>query len=249
MKTQSFKIGGMDCAEEIAILKREIGPLAGGEDKLSFDLLNAKMIIEAEGAVSEDAVIKAVARTGMRASVWNNVGEHPAEKQSLWSARGRQLMTAASGAALSLAFVIHAGMHGVRDALASDSEVSHVFPAAPLLMYLVAVVCGGWFVFPKALYSLRSLRPDMNLLMVVAVAGAIGIGEYFEAATVAFLFAVALLLESWSVGRARRAIAALMDLSPQTAQCMEGAALVERPIAEVPGGSAGVGKAGRAHPS
>jgi Cd2+/Zn2+-exporting ATPase len=58
----------------------------------------------------------------------------------------------------------------------------------------------------------------MNLLMVVAVVGAILIGEFFEAATVAFLFAVALALESWSVGRARQAIAALMSISPNTAR-------------------------------
>ena len=34
--------------------------------------------------------------------------------------------------------------------------------------------------------------------MVIAVAGAIGIGEWFEAATVAFLFSLSLTLESWS---------------------------------------------------
>jgi len=48
----------------------------------------------------------------------------------------------------------------------------------------------------------------------VAVIGAIAIGEWFEAATVSFLFALSLMLESWSVGRARRAIAALLDLAP-----------------------------------
>ena len=35
---------------------------------------------------------------------------------------------------------------------------------------------------------------------------------------VSFLFAVSLLLESWSLGRARRAIAALMDLTSPTAR-------------------------------
>ena len=58
----------------------------------------------------------------------------------------------------------------------------------------------------------------MNLLMTVAVFGAIGIGEWFEAATVAFLFALSLALESWSVGRARRAVAALMELTPPVAR-------------------------------
>jgi Cd2+/Zn2+-exporting ATPase len=54
--------------------------------------------------------------------------------------------------------------------------------------------------------------------MLVAVIGAAAIGEWFEAATVAFLFAVSLLLESWSVGRARRAIASLMSLTPPSAR-------------------------------
>ena len=58
----------------------------------------------------------------------------------------------------------------------------------------------------------------MNLLMVVAVAGAIGLGEFFEAATVAFFFSLSLYLESWSVGRARNAVAALLDLAPPTAR-------------------------------
>ena len=46
---RSFKIHGMDCAEEIAVLKREVGPLVGGEANLAFDLLNGKMILS-EGA-------------------------------------------------------------------------------------------------------------------------------------------------------------------------------------------------------
>lgn len=56
----------------------------------------------------------------------------------------------------------------------------------------------------------------MNLLMVLAVIGAVLIDEWFEAATVSFLFAVSLALESWSVGRARRAVEALMAIAPPT---------------------------------
>ena len=56
----------------------------------------------------------------------------------------------------------------------------------------------------KALAALRRLRPDMNLLMCVAVAGAMLLGEWVESGTVAALVALALTLEAWSVGRARR---------------------------------------------
>ena len=40
-----FKVSGLDCAEEVAVLKREIGPLVGGEDRLAFDVLNGRMTV------------------------------------------------------------------------------------------------------------------------------------------------------------------------------------------------------------
>ena len=231
MERRTYKITGMDCAEEIAILRREVGPLVGGEQNLSFDLMNARMNVESPAPFSDDDVTRGVARTGMRATVWNQSKKQ--EAPSFWATRGRLIMTTASGVALSAAFVLHAVTHGAGDALSPEGAGGHTFPAASIGLYLLAVLCGAWFILPKAWYSLRSMRPDMNLLMTIAVVGAIAIGEYFEAATVAFLFAVALLLESWSVGRARRAIAALMDLSPQMARCVEGGEATEKPVAEV----------------
>ena len=65
-----FKIHGMDCAEEIAVLKREVGPLVGGENNLAFDLLNAKMIVSEGASASSEAILKAVAGTGMSAEPW-----------------------------------------------------------------------------------------------------------------------------------------------------------------------------------
>ena len=59
---------------------------------------------------------------------------------------------------------------------------------------------------------------DINALMVVAVAGAVAIGEWEEGAMVVFLFAVAQWLESRSVDRARAAIRSLLDLAPPQAR-------------------------------
>jgi Cd2+/Zn2+-exporting ATPase len=58
----------------------------------------------------------------------------------------------------------------------------------------------------------------MNFLMTIAILGAIGIGEYMEAAAIAFLFALAELLESYSADRARASVEALMEMAPDTAQ-------------------------------
>lgn len=90
-------------------------------------------------------------------------------------------------------------------------------PWPATLCFVFATLTAGRLVFPQAWASLRALRLDMNVLMTVAVGGAWIIGEGAEGAAVVFLFAFAELLESWSVGRARRAIKSLLALAPETA--------------------------------
>ena len=103
-------------------------------------------------------------------------------------------MTMASGLLLLGGFVAHAISAGFLAAILGQEETQ--LPLLAKLFYLAAVVTGAWYVVPKALKALLRLRPDMNLLMTVAVIGAVLIGEFFEAATVAFLFAVSLALEA-----------------------------------------------------
>ena len=215
-----FRIHGMDCAEEVSLLKEELGPLVGGTDQLSFDLLNSRLIVDAGSAkVSASDVIDSIARIGMRAEIWSN-SDNISNDQSFWRQNGRMLLTVTSGIFVLLGFTLSAWLGGsLRAALGSEGMgLSHSVPTASIGAYLVGILSGVWYVLPKAWRSAKTLRPDMNLLMTVAVIGAAAIGEWLEAATVAFLFSVSLLLESWSVGRARRAIAALMDLAPQMAR-------------------------------
>jgi Cd2+/Zn2+-exporting ATPase len=238
MKRVAFKIRGMDCAEEVTVLQRVLGPLVGGEGNLAFDILNGKMtVFLTEEACDEEAILQAVARTGMEAIPWQEFSATRCEEEPFWQRRGRTILCLVSALCLAGGFLWHALRHrSLLDALATGSgSGGHVFPVVSILLYLGAVVSGAWFVAPKALYAARTFRPDMNLLMMVAVAGALAIGEWFEAAAVAFLFAVALLLESWSVGRARLAIKALVDLSPTTARCLspESDDVVEKPVEEV----------------
>lgn len=210
-----FKIHGMDCAEEVTILKREVGPVVGGEDRLSFDILHGRMTVEpADDGISSEVIIRAVTRTGMRAETWRGA------RQSAVDGRrrryGRTISTALSGLLVLAGFVIDVILAGgIGAAIGSEGlGVAHHVPLVSRALYLAAILSALGYVAPKAWRAAVSLRPDMNLLMTVAIVGAIGIGEWFEGSTVAFLFALSLALESWSVGRARRAIAALMELAP-----------------------------------
>ncbi len=230
----AFHVEGLDCAEEVSVLKRAVGPLVGGEEGLAFDVLRGKMtVLLPAGRVPAEEIRRAVAATGMRARPWRP--EAPAAAGGLWSRHGRTVACAASGLLLAAGLVLEvAAAGGLRPALEGSAP-----PLAAVLCFLGAIVAGAWFVLPKAFYAARALRPDIHLLMTVAVAGAIGLGEWVEAASVAFLFALALLLERWSVGRARRAIEALLDLAPPVARYSPPGSdeVREGPVTEVPVGA------------
>lgn len=216
-----FKVHGMDCAEEVATLKREVGPVVGGEEHLAFDLLNAKMIVSEGASASSEAILRAVASTGMNAEPWQELagsGHEKSTRQKL-----QFVLTILSGGLTALAFGLHVwSSGGFHEALGAEG-MGHVhrIPWVSKGAYLGAIFTACWFIAPKAWLSARRLRPDMNLLMVVAILGAISIGEWFEAATVAFLFAVSNALEGWSLSRARRAVEALMDLTPTLVQLVK----------------------------
>jgi len=232
----SFRVEGLDCAEEVAILERVLSPLIGSDGHLAFDILSGRMTVTPgpDTPVGWQQVAAEVGRTGMVARPWREEGELALD-EGFFKRHGRSLLCTASGLCLVLGVLVHALAEGSLLGALAAGEADRLPPLAAVVLYLTAIVTGVFHVVPKALYSLRSLAPDMNLLMGVAVLGAVGIGEWLEAASVAFLFALALLLEAWSVGRARRAIRRLLDLAPQVARVVEAGRdePVERPVGEV----------------
>jgi Cd2+/Zn2+-exporting ATPase len=55
---------------------------------------------------------------------------------------------------------------------------------------------------------------DINVVMLIAVGGAVALGQWSEGAAVVFLFALAQSLEARTLERARTAVRGLMDLTP-----------------------------------
>ena len=238
-----FKIAGMDCAEETNALRQTVGTLSGIAD-VTFNLLTGTMTVTApEGAIDDRDIISAVKRVGMVAQPADR--EQTTVPQSgsagFWLTYGRAVMCTVSGIAVAAGFLSHWLLHGnILDALVESGRSDvHLFPALSIFFYLVAVFAGGWFIFSKAIAALRRFRADMNLLMTIAVLGALGIGEWFEAASVTFLFSLSLVLEAWSIGHAQHAIRELLSFAPSKARyiCPHDGDIMEKPVEDVPLGA------------
>jgi Cd2+/Zn2+-exporting ATPase len=192
-----FRIDGMCCGEEAAILQRRLRPIAGVED-VAADVVGQRLHVKYDAAVlSTNVIVDAVSETGMRAWLEH---EEPVVPPS---SRARGVLVAISGATLVAGIV--GQWVGAPDWLT-------------ILCYTAAALSGGVFPARRAIKSLRHFDLDINVLMLIAVAGAMLLGEWAEAGTVVFLFAIAQWLESRSMDRAREAIRALMDLTPDEAR-------------------------------
>jgi Cd2+/Zn2+-exporting ATPase len=93
----------------------------------------------------------------------------------------------------------------------------HAPPLAAIALYAVAYVSGGIYATLRALRELRAGSVNVDLLMIAAAIGAAAVNEWPEGAILLFLFSLSGTLEQYVLGYTRRAIEALMDLTPAEA--------------------------------
>jgi Cd2+/Zn2+-exporting ATPase len=86
-----------------------------------------------------------------------------------------------------------------------------------IILAVASMLVGGRQVFIKGLRAVRYFTLNMNFLMTIAIIGAVIIGEWPEAAMVTFLFALAEMIEGYSLDKARHAIRQLMEITPDVA--------------------------------
>ena len=220
----TFRIEGMDCHEEVAILERRFRHLPGLED-FSADVMGQRLHVKYDAArISAAAITDAVAETGMRAFVDRDEAATATEGQT----RLRATLVWTSGAALASGMVLQL-LKIDAGSVAAEHLVRGLFMAA----LAAGVGATAW----KAWTSVRAGSLDINVLMIVAAAGAAFLGEWSEAATVVFLFGFAQALEARTLDRARHAIRALVELTPTEALVCDAIGEHRIPVEQVAVGS------------
>jgi len=210
----TFKIEGMDCREEVAILERRFKGLIGLED-FSADLMGQRLHVKYDAAkISTAAIADAVADTGMRAWLDHEEPVVGSDRQM----RVRQALVWTSGVALAAGMALEmAGVDVHGPAKAGHYLFGEAGQYLTLGLFVLSLAAGVGVTGRKAWSAARIGSLDINVLMIIAATGAAILGEWSEAATVVFLFGLAQALEARTLDRARNAIRALMDLTPADA--------------------------------
>lgn len=225
-----FRIEDMDCASCLATIR---GALDGRPGVLATEgsPVSRSLVVTYDGRLTDpESVRRSISDLGYRALRAEETAGSP--RVGAWrSGRARLTYVAGGLYVLGLAARVGAG-RGL-------TEHAHGFgtpPGPDGWLFLLAAAVGAWNFLPKAFGALRARRLDMHVLMALAVVGAIAIGEYMEAAAIAFLFSLAELLESFAVERANASVRALMELSPDVATVQRDGREVTVPASEVRAG-------------
>lgn len=212
-----YRIQKMDCPTEEKLIRNKLEPMAGVED-LRFNLMQRELTVSHR--LQDDApVFAALQELKMEPARQDSEGGAPAAHAAGVSTRTKLLVGFSGCAAISAEII----------GWTTGNEQSPLVIALSLL----AIALGGSDTIKKGFAALKTFTLNINFLMMIAITGAMLIGEWPEAAVVTFLFALAELIEAYSLDRARNAIRSLMEMTPELAMVKTDAGWKEIAAAEV----------------
>src|SRR5918997_671812 len=205
------RVEGMDCASCAATVERRVMSMPGVAGA-TVNFATGRLDTEHDPGLDPREIEKAVEDAG-----YGVARAEEAERPPFWrTPRAISVLASASlflvGLALSLVGVVGAARAGVS---------------------LAAILVGGLPIFRAAVAGLRARHLDMNVLMSAATIGAVGIGEWAEAASVVVLFAAGNALQVYAIDRTRGAVRALVRLAPNEVLLRRGSTEVAVPADEV----------------
>jgi Cd2+/Zn2+-exporting ATPase len=211
-KESVFIIEKMDCPTEETLIRNKLGKMNGIEE-LRFNLMQRELTVR--HTLESDAPINAaLTAIGLGPDVKEDSDhaccghDHSHQKKAApahaATASRAKVLLAVSGFA---AFAAE-----ISSWLGADEKSLPV-----IALSVFAIATGGTQTAKKGWIAIKTFTLNINFLMMLAVAGALAIGEWPEAAMVTFLFALAEMIEAYSLDRARNAIKSLMEMTPESA--------------------------------
>src|SRR5664279_2327017 len=97
--------------------------------------------------------------------------------------------------------------------------------AAGNLTWIVVTGCGIALSLYSTLECLVAGRLGVDIIALLALVGATGVGEYLAGAVISVMLASGRALEGWAAGQARRELRSLLERAPKTAHRHEGGGL------------------------
>jgi len=211
MERTVVRVEGMDCASCAATVERRVGRLPGVRSA-TVNFAAGRLDAEHDPALALEEIEDAV-----RAAGYGVAEAEEAERPPFWrTPRALSVFASVLLFALGLALTL-AGAPGI----------------ARIVVYLMAIVVGGVPIFRAAIAGLKARHLDMNVLMSVATVGAVGIGQWAEAASVVVLFAAGNALQVYAIDRTRGAVRALAGLAPDEVLVRRGDSEVVVPAEDV----------------
>jgi Zn2+/Cd2+-exporting ATPase len=207
-------IDTIHCADCALNIERSVEHLPGIlSAEVSYVLSSATVYYDPH-RVEEEQIKKAITKPGYVVRE-NYLGR----TRAYWKERKHFIFLGFSGVSLGTAWLLEWTGWG-------PSFLSHVFA-------ILSLVCGGFPVFKSAVKAL--FIPDLNVdtLVSIAAISAAAVGAFHEAATVVFIMLLGEALEEVTVGKTRKAIASLIQLSPKTAWVVRDGKEIQVPIEEV----------------
>lgn len=221
---QTFELRNLDCPDCAASIERAVSHLPGVL-WASSNFAAAQIHVEYErGKVTQKQIGETIEAHNVRACPLLPSDETrcaPAPPPSRWQSwierYHRHLYTGICLLLTAAAILLSAG----------------AYAAFAPVVYAAAIVVGGAGTARAAAFALRRREMDMNVLMTLAVIGAMVLGDWFEAATVVVLFNIGNLLQAGAMERTRRSIRSLMQLSPKAARVRRGRGEFDVPVEQV----------------
>lgn len=206
-----YEVVGMDCGSCAQSIEKHLKTIPGITDA-QVNFATGKMKVAHH--VTDEKIIKEVNHIGFKAYLPSD--EKSADKVKQSKADFGLLVT--SGVMIAGGF------------LATYTNIPEIVST---ILFAMAIIISGYRPIRSAYYALKSRSLDMNVLMAMAAIGAAIIGEWFEGATVVWLFSLGNALQARSMEQTRKSIHELMDLTPPVALIKSGGAFIEKRVEEI----------------